>query len=124
MGINSCIFCGNLVEDPLIQRSKTGYTYTKFTLAVNTQIYDKNSNSYVSTATFIPCIAYDEIARYIVDNTKKGMKIEITSVLEQSMYKDNKGTTKKEFIFRINDIDIYRENAEEQKQKWHSKNWF
>lgn len=117
--INSCHFTGRFTSDPEILRSKSGSTYVKFSLAVNDRAYSKQEGQYVDQVAFIPCIAFEDIARYIADKACKGMKAMVTCAVEQTLYRPPNGKdTRKEIVFRVKEIDL-----DEGYRRWSSKKW-
>lgn len=117
--MNKCLFSGRFVEDPKILVSKSGTTYTRFILAVNDRMFDVVSDRWVDKATFLPCIAYGEIAKQITSQGKKGLKVSLVAHVAQTTYRKNPASpTKKETIFTVESAEI---DAPE--EKWHSKQW-
>lgn len=120
MGVNKCVFHGRFTADPEIQRSASGFTYIRFSLAVNTDRFDKATQQWVGKVDFLPFIAYDEVARQIAVIACKGMPATIEASAEQTMYRaPGKKDTRKDIIFRVQDIDL----DEGYKKKWSSKHW-
>lgn len=116
--LNSCYFTGRLVEKPVISVSATGVAYTRFSIAVHERLYDVAEGCFCEKTSFLPCVAFKDLARDIVDNGYKGQKVTVRCAAEQSMWKDQ-GKTFKDISFRIKEIDF--DGGEEE---WHSKRWF
>lgn len=120
--INSCNFMGRFTSDPEIQRSKSGSTYVRFTLAINDRVYDNASGEYVDKALFLPFVAFNDVARKIADKGIKGMKATVSCVADQTMFRSAGQTNpKKEIVFRVIEVDLDESYAE---RKWHSNKWF
>lgn len=118
--VNHCLFGGRFVDDPQILVSKSGITYTRFTMAVNDRVFDKTENKWVDKANFIPCMAYGDVAKYIVDKGRKGYKVNIVARADQTTYKkDRNSPMKKELVFTAIEAEV-----ESREEKWHSKQWF
>lgn len=118
--MNKCLLGGRFVDDPKILVSKSGISYTRFVIAVNDRVYDKNEDAWISKANFLPCMAYGDIAKEIVSKGKKGYKVNLVARVDQTTYKKNSTSPmKKEMVFTVIEADI-----EDRKEKWHSRQWF
>ncbi|MHA3838787.1 single-stranded DNA-binding protein [Mycoplasma sp. VS1572C] len=85
--LNEIKLMGRIANDPKLETTQNGNTYTKITVAVE----DKGKK----TSSFIPVILWNKSAEYLVNNLDKGTWIMLQGRLKASEYKNSNGFMQK-----------------------------
>lgn len=94
--INKAYLIGNLTKDPQVNKTQSGISVTKFTVAVTQKFKDKEETS------FINCIAWQGLADVVGKYTAKGSKVALVGRIKTGSY-DDKTTGKKVYT---NDVVV------------------
>lgn len=84
--MNDVCLSGRLTKDPINNQTQNTQI-TSFTLAVNREF------SKEKTADFIPCVAFNQTAKYIIQYIKKGDLIEANGRIQVRSYQGKNGET-------------------------------
>ena len=84
--MNDVCLSGRLTKDPINTQTQTTQI-ASFTLAVNREF------SKEKTADFIPCVAFNQAAKYIIQYIKKGDLIEMNGRIQVRSYQGKNGET-------------------------------
>ena len=84
--MNDVCLSGRLTKDPINNQTQTTQI-ASFTLAVNREF------SKEKTADFIPCVAFNQAAKYIIQYIKKGDLIELNGRIQVRSYQGKNGET-------------------------------
>ena len=87
--MNKAILIGNLTKDPQVNKTQSGLSVVKFTLAVTKRMSEGKEHT-----DFIPCVAWRQTADIISQYTAKGSKIAVEGEITTGSY-DDKTTGKK-----------------------------
>lgn len=105
--MNECVFTGKFVETPYIQVARSGTVYTRFTLSVKERVFSIPDDKWINNVSYLPFVAFGDIARYIVDYGYRNLTIAVTAAAEQSIYKNKQGKTIREISFRVRNAEMY-----------------
>jgi single-strand DNA-binding protein len=90
MSFNSCIFTGNLGNDPETKNAASGgTTFTTFSIAVNKPGADRDTKP-----LWINVVAFGKTGEFVGKYLKKGSKVLVQGALELQEYEAKDGTTK------------------------------
>ncbi len=108
--MNNVNLIGRITKDPEGKNTAQGTLYVKFTVAVNRQFKDKNTNEYVTD--FINCVAWGHSATFICDYIKKGNLIAISGNIQTGSYEKDgaKIYTTEVFVERVQSLEKKEEN--------------
>lgn len=99
--MNNVVLMGRLTKNPELNRTQSGNSYVRFTLAVNRITSDKDNKE----ADFINCIAWNKRAEVIVKYFEKGDRILLNGSIQT--YKYEKGNeTKYSFDVLISSLEF------------------
>ena len=87
--MNKAILIGNLTKDPQVNKTQSGLSVVKFTLAVTKRMAEGKEKT-----DFISCVAWRQTADIISQYTAKGSKIAVEGEITTGSY-DDKTTGKK-----------------------------
>lgn len=99
--MNKVIITGNTTKDIELQKSASGTSYCRFSIANNRFTKDKEQST-----TFINVIAWSGLADTISKYVKKGNKIGIVGRIETSSYTDKSGAKKYDTYIVAEDIEF------------------
>lgn len=93
MNFNKVFLGGNLVRDPELKVLDSGAKVCNFTIAVNRRWKDKSSDELREEVAFVNCVAWNNTAKAIADNHKKGDPIFVEGRIKTETY-DKDGETR------------------------------
>ena len=91
--MNIVLLCGNIVKDSELQKTNSGVSYYRNTIAVRKEF--KNANGDYET-DFIKFICWDKSAEFFSKFVKKGDTLNIRGKLQTIKYEDKNGNKKEE----------------------------
>ena len=100
--MNSCSFIGRLTKEPELKKTSGGKDFTSFSLAVDRGYKDSQGNK---VTDFIPCIAFEGIAKTINTFCKKGDLVGVVGRLESRIYEDN-GVSRTSYSVSIGGLSL------------------
>lgn len=118
--MNSCHFNGRTTRDIVLARSMAGISYVRFTIAVNERVYNKDINDWDTSAVFVDCVAFGDVAHRL-DGIKKGTKIDIVCTYMKTKTVKENGECIYWDSFKVKDFDLGPEPSGE---RWHTTNWY
>ena len=86
---NKCWLTGNLTKDPEYQKTNSGVSVARFSVAV-TRKYKNDAGEY--EADFINCVAWRNTADFVSKYLHKGNKIGLTGSIQTRSYDAQDGT--------------------------------
>ena len=98
--INRVILIGRLVRDVELITTGSGLSRTRFDLAVDSWNKDEEGNR---LTCYIPCVAFNKNAEYMVRNIRQGALVSIEGRLNQRKYERQDGS-------KANVIEVICEN--------------
>lgn len=98
--INRVVLVGNLTRDPQFNKTQSGKSYARFTVAVNRRFGGKDE------ADFVSCVAWERTADFISQYAKKGTTVGVEGRITTGSY-DDKTTGKKVYT-----TDVTCENVQ------------
>jgi single-strand DNA-binding protein len=103
MDINKVILIGRLTKDPEIQTSKSGTSFSRFSIAVNGFKKDEVS--------FINCISFGKTAEIISGYALKGHRIAIEGELKQNTWTDKDGNKRNDISVNVSSCQLLEKKA-------------
>lgn len=88
MDLQKVSIIGNLTRDPEMRYSGNGNQYTRFTVACNQQIRNREGQ-YEDLASFYNCVTFGKLAEIIAMYAKKGNKIYVEGTLAATIWEGN-----------------------------------
>lgn len=89
MSLNRVCIMGRLVKDPELRRTQTGTAVTSFTLAVDDDFKDKQSDE--RKTNFLDCVAWRQTAEFVCQYFTKGRMAVVDGRLQSRKYEDKDG---------------------------------
>lgn len=83
--MNRIIIIGRLTRDPELNRTASGVSYARFTVAVDRPRPQQQSQT---QADFIPCVAWNKTAENLAQYCGKGSLVAVEGSLQSSSYQD------------------------------------
>ena len=87
--INSVVIQGTMVRDPLFKTIPSGTNLCNFSIACNR--YFKRGDGFEKEASFFDVQCWAALAQDVIENGKKGVRVEISGRLKQERWADNQG---------------------------------
>lgn len=84
--MNKAILIGNLTKDPILNKTASGLSFCRFTVAINS-FADR-------PADFVPIVAWEKVADNCMKFLKKGSKVAVDGTLRSNSYEDQNGERK------------------------------
>ena len=95
--INKCILIGRLTREPETKQTNSGQSFTKFSLASNRAIYNRDTKETKYEAGFFECTCWGKGGEAIAKYAKKGARICVEGSLRWSSWEsDGKKNSKTE----------------------------
>jgi len=89
--INKCILIGRLTRDPETKQTNSGQSFTKFSLASNRAIYNRDTKETKYEAGFFECTCWGKGGEAIAKYAKKGARICVEGSLRWSSWEGSDG---------------------------------
>jgi single-strand DNA-binding protein len=87
---------GNLTDDPELRFTPSGAAVVKFSVAVNRQRYDRQTNKWEDAGTdFHRVTAWNYLAQNCAESLSKGMRVVLVGELRQDHWTDEKTQEKR-----------------------------
>ena len=102
--LNQAVFMGRLTAPIEIRTTQSGKTVGGFTLAVNRNGKDKETD-------FIPCTAWEHTATFIERYFGKGSLIAVTGRMQSRRWEDKNGNKRTSIECLVNSVDFTGEKA-------------
>ncbi len=103
---NQVIITGRLTKDPEFRATQKGTTVCFFDIASNRRVKDQTTQEWKDETTYVPIIAWGQIAERCRDKIKKGTPVYIEGRLSNSEYINKEGTKIKRLRIVVNKIQI------------------
>ena len=119
--MNSVILIGRLVADPETRYTQSQMAITRFKVAVDRQVKDKDNKQ--PTADFIDIIAFDKTAEIIEKFFTKGKKIALQGRIQNNNYENKNGDmvyTYRVVADRIEFVENKEQGSQEQRPQQRS----
>ena len=106
---NKCWLTGNLTKDVDYQKTASGVSVCKFTIAVNRKFKNEKGET---ESDFINCVAWRNTADFVSKYAHKGNKVGIIGSLQTRTYKAQDGSNR--FVTEVvaEDVELYTPKAE------------
>lgn len=82
--MNNCSLSGNVVKNPEMRTTQSGFDCCRFTIAVKRPTVAEKTD-------FIPCIAWGKTAQFVDKHFRAGQRIEVAGELNMNTYTDKNG---------------------------------
>lgn len=107
--MNKVELTGNLTKDVDYQKTASGISVSRFTLAVNRK-YKKEDGT--TETDFINCVAWRNTADFITKYTHKGNKVGVTGSIQTRTYDAQDGT--KRYVTEVvaDEVELYTPKSE------------
>lgn len=92
---NQVLIVGRLTKDPDIRVTQKGRTFCRLDIAVNRSYQNKQTGEWVEDTTFVPVIAWGQIAENLRDAVKKGTPVRVEGRLQGREFEDKTGAKRK-----------------------------
>lgn len=89
--VNRVVLIGRLTRDIEIKTTNSGQSFTKFSLASNRAIYNRDTKETKYEAGFFDCVAFGKSAETLQKYTKKGSRICVEGSLRWSSWEGTDG---------------------------------
>ena len=87
-GFNEWRGLGNLTRDPEVKYSQNGTAFGKLSMAINRQVYDRESKSYREEVDFIDVSVFGKTAEVCGEHLHKGSPVFVAGSLRFETWKD------------------------------------
>lgn len=102
--MNKVFLIGNLTKDPEQKTSKSGNTFTKFSLAIN---------RFPDGVDYFDCIAFNKTGENVTKYAKKGKKLAVIGSLKMDSYTDSKGVSRVQTHIVCDNVEFLSSRNEE-----------
>ena len=108
--MNKVILSGNLTKDPEYQKTNSGISVARFSIAVSRQYQDGNGERQTD---FFNCTAWRGLAETIAKYCKKGSKVAVFGSIQLRNYEDNQGIKRQAVDIIVQDCEFLTPKQEE-----------
>jgi len=108
--INSVILIGRLTKDVDIMMSESGAAVGKFTLANNRSYM--SGGEWKNQVFFFDCVLFGKSAENLQKYCKKGDRISVEGMLQQSRWTDNKGNNHSKIQVAVKEYQLLESKKE------------
>ena len=96
---------GNLVDDPELRFTPSGYAVANFTVASTPRNFDKKTNEWKDGDTlFLRCSLWREVAENVAETLSKGTRVILSGRLRQRSYETKEGEKRTVFEVEVDEI--------------------
>ena len=95
MNDNNITIVGNVTADPELRFTNTGKAFATFTVAHNSRRRDESGQWVDGDATFVRCVAWQELAENLAETLSKGDRAIVVGSLAIRKYTDKTDDTEK-----------------------------
>lgn len=89
--VNCAVISGNVTRDAELTATRSGTAVLSFSVAVNDQRYDKETQSYNDEPSFIECVMYGKRGEALARFIQKGTFVVVSGRLRQSRWETEDG---------------------------------
>ncbi len=104
--MNKIMLIGNLGRDPELNYTPSGTAVTKFTMAVNRRIRDKQSGEKRDETTWFNIVAWNQLAETCNQYLHKGSKIYIEGRMTSHKFTDKDGNERTAWEVTANEMEM------------------
>ena len=108
---NQVFLVGRLTRDTEIRFTQKGQAMCRFDIAVNRRYQNKATGDWVEDTTFIPLVAWSQVAESMREQVKKGTAVRIEGRLQGREYEDKTGAKRKILEVRVWKIEVLAATA-------------
>ena len=120
MGVNKCLFIGNLTADPEIRTMPNGEQVANFTIALNEKYKAKDGNI-VENVEYVRIVLYRRLAEIAGQYLHKGSQVYIEGRLKTRKWQDNNGQDRYTTEIQGDNLQMLGGRQDEPKQAKPSK---
>ena len=96
---------GNLVDDPELRFTPSGYAVANFTVASTPRNFDKKTNEWKDGDTlFLRCSLWREAAENVAETLSKGTRVILSGRLKQRSYETKEGDKRTVFEVEVDEV--------------------
>lgn len=104
-GDTNITMIGNLVDDPELRFTPSGYAVANFTVASTPRNFDKKTNEWKDGDTlFLRCSLWREAAENVAESLTKGMRVILSGRLKQRSYDTKEGEKRTVFEVEVDEV--------------------
>ncbi len=104
-GDTNITMIGNLVDDPELRFTPSGYAVANFTVASTPRTFDKKTNEWKDGDTlFLRCSLWREAAENVAETLSKGMRVILSGRLKQRSYETKEGEKRTVFEVEVDEV--------------------
>ena len=104
--MNKIMLIGNLGKDPEMSYTDSGKALTKFSLAVNRRMRDRESGERREETTWFSIVAWDQLAETCNNYLHKGSKVYIEGRMTSHKYTDKDGVERIAWDVTATDMEM------------------
>ena len=113
MGVNICMFQGNLTRDPETHTFGSGAKVVRFSLAVNNRKKNRDTGEWENDPVFLDCEAWEKQGELIEQHFHKGSPIFIRATAKQENWEDKQtGAKRSKTLYRVEDFQFWGPKAD------------
>ena len=104
-GDTNITMIGNLVDDPELRFTPSGYAVANFTVASTPRNFDKKTNEWKDGDTlFLRCSLWREAAENVAETLSKGTRVILSGRLKQRSYETKEGDKRTVFEVEVDEV--------------------
>ena len=104
-GDTNITMIGNLVDDPELRFTPSGYAVANFTVASTPRNFDKKTNEWKDGDTlFLRCSLWREAAENVAETLSKGTRVILSGRLKQRSYETKEGEKRTVFEVEVDEV--------------------
>jgi single-strand DNA-binding protein len=112
--MNKIMLIGNLGKDPEMNYTPSGTSITKFTLAVNRRMKDRETGERREETTWFNIVAWERLAETCNEYLRKGSKVYIEGRMTSRKYTDKDGNERTAWEVTATDMEMLDSKADTQ----------
>jgi single-strand DNA-binding protein len=104
--MNKIMLIGNLGKDPELNYTPSGTAITKFTMAVNRRMRDRESGEKRDETTWFNIVAWNQLAETCNQYLHKGSKVYVEGRMTSRKFTDKDGNERVAWEVTINEMEM------------------
>lgn len=104
MNLNKVILIGRISQQPNMNQSKSGFSYTRFNLAISREYANSSNNKERDTTDFIPLVAFGNTSIFVNRFFNKGDLVSVVGSIQSVQFTNKNGELTNSFSILVDQI--------------------
>lgn len=104
MNLNKVILIGRISQQPNMNQSKSGFSYTRFNLAISREYANSSNKKERDTTDFIPLVAFGNTSIFVNRFFNKGDLVSVVGSIQSVQFTNKNGELTNSFSILVDQI--------------------